>query len=179
MIKLIGESIHEFAKELWPLNRSITGEGVRQTLELVKAHIPKLKVHEVKSGTKAFDWSVPKEWLVKDAWIRTPSGKKICDFKQNNLHIIGYSQAVHGYFSLEDLQKRLYSLPEKPQAIPYVTSYYEDRWGFCISEEQRNSLEEGNYEVFIDSEHFDGKLNYGELLLPGKSKKEIFHVGSS
>jgi aminopeptidase-like protein len=171
---LIGESIHEFAKELWPLNRSITGEGVRQTLEFVRKHIPELRVNEVKTGTKAFDWVVPREWLVKDAWIKTPDGKKICDFKKNNLHILGYSLPVHGFFSLEELQKNLYSLPEQPNAIPYVTSYYEERWGFCIRDDQRSCLEDGEYEVFIDAEHFDGILSYGELILKGRSSKEIF-----
>lgn len=170
----LGEEIHEFARELWPINRSITGEGVRKTLDLIKAHVPSLTINEVQTGYEAFDWIVPKEWRIDSAWIIDPQGKKLCNFLENNLHVVGYSVPVHKKISLEELQKHLYSLPELPDAIPYVTSYYQDRWGFCISQAQRDLLNDGIYEVFIDSKKFDGFLNYGEVVLPGDSNDEVF-----
>ena len=127
-----GEELLGFAKDLWPINRSLTGAGVRQTFDRIKEHLPALKVHEIPSGTKAFDWEVPKEWRIQDAWIKTPQGNKICDFQQHNLHLVGYSTPFHGKVNLNQLQNHLYSLPEQPKAIPYVTSYYKERWGFCI-----------------------------------------------
>lgn len=170
----LGEQIHEFACELWPINRSITGEGVRKTLELIKTHIPSLTINHVQTGYKAFDWTVPEEWRIHAAWIIDPQGKKICNFSENNLHVVGYSIPIHKQISLQELQDHLHSLPELPDAIPYVTSYYQDRWGFCISHAERNLLGEGTYEVFIDSTKFDGFLSYGELVLPGDSKEEVF-----
>jgi aminopeptidase-like protein len=128
----------------------------------------------VSSGTKVFDWIVPKEWRVNQAYIITPQGKKICDFSVNNLHLVGYSKPFRGKMKLEELQKYLYSLPAQPNAIPYTTSYYEERWGFCLTQEQRDSLNDGEYEVVIDSELFTGNLNYGELILQGQSNKEVF-----
>jgi len=128
----------------------------------------------VQSGTKVFDWVVPKEWHVKDAYITTPSGARICDFSKNNLHLVGYSIPYRGKISLEELQGHLHSLPTHPNAIPYVTSYYKSRWGFCITQEQRDLLEEGDYEIVIDSRLFFGELNYGELVIPGKTEEEIF-----
>ena len=171
---MIGDEIHSFAKELWPINRSLTGEGIRQTLAKIKTHIPELAVHCVPSGTDVFDWKVPQEWHVNDAYIMTPSGKKICDFKQNNLHLVGYSIPIRTKLSLADLQNHLYSLPEQPDAIPYITSYYKERWGFCISHDERQKLEDGVYEIVVDSKLFDGALNYGEVILQGQSDKEIF-----
>ena len=171
---MIGKEIYNLAKSLWPINRSLTGEGIRETLLEIKEHIPDLNIHEVKSGTKAFDWTVPKEWKINDAWIKDPEGKKICAFKDNNLHIVGYSVPFHGKLSLSELQERLFSLPEQPNAVPYITSYYKEDWGFCIKDSERQDLKNGNYEIFIDSELFDGSLTYGELLLKGKEKKEIF-----
>ena len=171
---MIGDDIHQFAKELWPINRSITGEGVRNTLKKISNHIPNLVVHSVKSGTQVFDWQIPEEWEVKEAYIITPSGKKICDFSKNNLHIVGYSAPFEGIISLENLKKHLYTLPDQPKAIPYITSYYKKRWGFCISMEEFMKLEDGDYKVKIDSNFFNGNLNYGELIIPGKSDKEIF-----
>ena len=170
----VGKEIHNLAKELWPLNRSITGEGVRKTLTVLQSFIPELKIFEVPIGTQVFDWQIPKEWLIKDAFIITPSGQKICEFKKNNLYVVGYSTPVHEKINLSQLQNHLYSLPSQPEAIPYVTSYYEARWGFCISQDEREKLEEGEYEVYIDSEIFDGSLTYAELLIPGQSKEEIF-----
>lgn len=170
----IEEKIYLLAKNLWPINRSITGEGVRKTLSKIKEVIPELKIFEIKSGTKVFDWTVPKEWKINDAYIITPKGKKICSFKKNNLHLVGYSIPVHEKISLSELQKHLHSLPDQPSAIPYVTSYYKKRWGFCITQKQRDQLKKGQYEVFIDSELINGSLTYGELIIKGKLKKEVF-----
>ena len=171
---MIGEEIYNFASELWPINRSITGEGTRKTLKKIKEHLPDLKIHNIPSGTKAFDWIVPKEWNVIEAFIITPSGKKICDFNVNNLHLLGYSIPFKGDITLEELKEHLYTLPDQRDAIPYVTSYYEERWGFCISFNQYELLEDGIYKVVIDSELVEGCLNYGELIIPGKSNKEVF-----
>lgn len=171
---MIGNEIHKFAQKLWPLNRSLTGQGVRDTLAEIKGILPTLEVHSVPSGTSVFDWVVPKEWKVNDAYIVTPSGEKICRFLDNNLHLLGYSIPFKGKLSLTELKEHLYTLPDQPNAIPYITSYYKERWGFCLKHEQFEKLEQGEYEVFIDSELFDGELNYGELLLKGKSEKEIF-----
>ena len=170
----IGINIHNLAKQLWGINRSITGEGVRQTLTAISEHIPNLKIHSVKSGTKVFDWDVPKEWHVNEAYIISPSGERICDFKKNNLHLVGYSTSCNKTLPLSELQNHLYSLPEQPDAIPYITSYYKEHWGFCISEIDRNKLESGDYQVVIDSKLFDGVLNYGELIIKGLTPDEIF-----
>ena len=171
---MIGQKIHSFANELWAFNRSITGEGIRETLSCIKRHFQNFNTRSVSSGTKVFDWTVPDEWHVSEAYIITPSGKKICDFSINNLHLVGYSIPFRGRMKLEELQKHLYSLPEQPNAIPYITSYYEERWGFCLTQEQRNVLADGEYVVVIDSKLFAGQLNYGELILPGESDQEIF-----
>ena len=171
---MLGNQIHQLATELWPINRSVTGEGVRQSLEIIKRQIPDLNIFDIPSGTQVFDWTIPKEWRVKDAYIVTPSGKKICEFKRNNLHLVGYSTPISKKLSLSELQDHLYSLPNKPNAIPYVTSYYKERWGFCLTHEQRELLEDGEYEVYIDSDLFDGSLTYGEIIIKGKSTKEVF-----
>ena len=171
---MIGYEIHNFARQLWKLNRSLTGEGVRETLLRIGNHLPDMVVHSVPSNTKVFDWTVPKEWHVREAYIVAPNGKKICDFSINNLHLVGYSIPFEGNLSLNELKKKLYTLPEQPDAIPYVTSYYEERWGFCLSQNEFDSLEDGDYKIKIDSELFKGKLNYGELIIPGKSEKEVF-----
>jgi len=171
---MIGADIHQFAKELWPINRSITGEGVRDTLGLIKRHLPNLKINSVSSGTSVFDWTVPREWNVKEAYIITPSGEKICDFNENNLHLLGYSTPFEGNVKFADLKEHLYTLPEQPNAIPYITSYYKQRWGFCLSQEQFNDLKEGTYYVKIDTNLFDGVLNFGELIIQGKSSEEVF-----
>jgi aminopeptidase-like protein len=170
----VGKNIYLLAKNLWPINRSITGNGVRKTLSIIKRIIPELNIFEIKSGTKVFDWTIPKEWNVNDAYIITPKGKKICSFKKNNLHLVGYSTPLQKKLNLIELQKHLHSLPNQPDAIPYVTSYYKERWGFCISQKQREKLEDGQYEVYIDSELSNGSLTYGELIIKGQLKKEIF-----
>ena len=171
---MIGNNIHALAQRLWKINRSITGEGVRETLEILKDIIPSLKIHSVPSDTAVFDWTVPNEWKVRDAYIVSPNGEKICRFTDNNLHLIGYSIPFKGKMSLSELKNHLYTLPDQPSAIPYITSYYKNRWGFCLTHEQFESLVDGEYEVYIDSELFPGELNYGELLIRGQSEKEIF-----
>ena len=170
----MGSEIHRLASELWPINRSITGDGNRETLAIIKKHLPALKIFEVPTGTKVFDWTIPNEWRARNAWIKTPTGERICDFSKNNLHLVGYSTPIAETMSLEKLSKHLHSLPDQPTAIPYITSYYKERWGFCISEDQRQTLPEGDYEVFIDSELFEGSLTYGELLVKGSTDREVF-----
>ena len=170
---MIGKEMHMLAEKLFPINRSITGDGVRKTLSIISEHVKNLVVFEVPSGTKVFDWEVPKEWSIVNGYILTPSGKKICDFNKNNLHVMGYSIPVNDSISLEELNKNLYSLPNQPDAIPYVTSYYSERWGFCISHKERELLEEGDYQVKIDSCLFDGNLTYGELIIKGETDREV------
>ena len=170
----IGQTMYNWATDLFPINRSLTGEGVRETLSYFKNIIPELEIKSVPSGYKAFDWTVPEEWAIEEAYIENKKGEKIVDFKVNNLHVVGYSEPVDDWVSLEELNKHLYSLPEQPDTIPYVTSYYKKRWGFCLSENQRKKLEPGNYHVVIKSEFKEGVLNYGEVILPGKSNKEVF-----
>lgn len=170
----IGNYMYSLADELFPICRSITGEGVRQTLRRLQKEVPQITLHEVPSGTQVFDWTIPKEWKIEEAYIEDFDGNRIVDFKDSNLHVIGYSAPVDQIVSLEELDTHLYSLPEHPDWIPYVTSYYKERWGFCITENQRKKLKHGNYHVFIKSELFDGSLTYGELLIPGESDKEIF-----
>jgi aminopeptidase-like protein len=172
-MKKTGTEMYELVKRLFPICRSITGNGVRETLKIIQEYIP-IKIHEVPTGTKVFDWTVPKEWNIKDAYVEDENGKKIIDFKKTNLHVVGYSVPVNKVVSLSELQEHLYSLPEQPQAIPYVISYYQERWGFCIAHKDREKLKEGRYKVFIDSELKDGFLTYGELVIPGKSEKEVF-----
>ena len=171
---MIGKELHKFASELWPLNRSLTGEGVRETLNKISKHLPNLVLKSVPSQTQVFDWTVPQEWAVREAYIITPNGEKICDFSENNLHLLGYSIPFSGKLTLDELKNHLYTSPEQPEAIPFVTSYYKKRWGFSLTQNQFNSLEDGIYKVMIDTKLFDGELNYGELLIHGKSEKEIF-----
>jgi aminopeptidase-like protein len=172
---MTGAEMHLLARRLWPINRSLTGEGVRETLQILKEHLPALEIFEVPSGTQVFDWNAPKEWKVKSAWVRTPDGRKICDFTSNNLHLLGYSTPVNRKMEWSEFDSHLYSLPEQPTAIPYVTSYYSERWGFCLPHQLREALpRQGQYDVFIDSELFDGSLTYAELILPGATDREVF-----
>tara|TARA_Y100001968_G_C19402762_1_gene741949 strand:- start:449 stop:1741 length:1293 start_codon:yes stop_codon:yes gene_type:complete len=166
--------IWNLADRLFPICRSITGQGVRDTLNILSTYLPNLKIYSVKSGYKAFDWTVPHEWNVRSAFIEDRNSNKILDFSQNNLHLVGYSQPVDKFISLNDLQEHLYSLEDQPDAIPYVTSYYKSRWGFCLSHNQRKLLNQDEYRVHIDSDLKPGVLNYGELFIPGKTNKEIF-----
>lgn len=174
----LGLKMHNLAKKLFPINRSITGQGFRTSLEMLNKELLKsgasLSIHSVKSGSKAFDWVVPDEYSVKDAYIITPSGEKICDFKQNNLHLWGYSVGVNEKMSLEELKKHLYTLESLPEAVPYVTSYYKKNWGFSLAYNEFKKLKKGIYRVFIDAKHDEkGVLNYADLLIKGKSKKEV------
>ena len=169
-----GPQIYALAKELWGLNRSITGVGVRATLGIIKRYLSDLSIHGVASGTQVFDWTVPKEWEVEDAYIINPNGDKICSFNKNNLHLVGYSTPIDLVLTLDELKNHLYSLPDQPTAIPYVTSYYRSNWGFCISQDELDKLEEGEYRAVIKSRLFEGVLNYGELIIEGDSKEEIF-----
>lgn len=165
--------MYELLKRLFPIYRSITGDGNRQTLEILKETCPLLKTYEVPSGTKVFDWTIPPEYNIKDAWIKNSKGEKIIDFKENNLHVVGYSTPIHKKVNKQELLECVYTLPEQPDLIPYVTSYYKERYGFCMSENQKNNLIEDVYEIFIDSELKKGSLTYGEILIKGKSKKEV------
>jgi aminopeptidase-like protein len=168
----IGEQLHRFAAELYPTCRSITGDGVRQTLAQINRRIP-VQIAEVPSGTVVFDWTVPREWNIRDAYIKDPAGKKIIDFQRSNLHVLNYSLPVRATLPLSELRKHLFTLPEHPDWIPYRTSYYKDAWGFCLSHDQMLALAEGNYEVCIDSTLEDGHLTYGECYVPGRSADEV------
>lgn len=172
--KTVGQEMWEWAKDLFPVCRSVTGDGVRKTLAYLNSRLGHaMTIHEVPSGTQAFDWTVPREWNVREAWIKNPQGNKIIDLNKCNLHLVGYSIPVDIVLPLEDLQQHLHSLPEQPDAIPYITSYYQERWGFCLSENQRKSLCHGRYHVYIDSSLEEGSLTYGEVIIPGETEQEI------
>lgn len=168
-----GQKMYRLVERLFPICRSITGDGVRETLSILKESLPDLKTYEVPSGTRVFDWVVPKEWKIREAYIENGKGERIIDMKKNNLHVMGYSMPLDKYVNLEELKNFVYVQEDQPDAIPYVTSYYKERSGFCMSRYMRDSLPEDRYHLYIDSELFDGNLTYGELILPGTSKKEI------
>jgi aminopeptidase-like protein len=167
-----GAAMYRVIEELYPICRSITGEGVRETLRRVKRLIP-LELHEVPSGTRVFDWTVPKEWNIRDAYVKDSRGNRVIDFRQSNLHVVSYSRPVTQRMTLAELRKHLYSLPEHPEWIPYRTTYYSDNWAFCVSHRQLDALTEGEYEVCIDSALTDGHLTYGEFVVPGLSEDEV------
>ena len=168
-----GRDLHGFATELYPTCRSITGDGIRRTLASIANRIP-LQTFEVPTGTPVFDWTVPKEWNIRDAYIKAPrSGKRVVDFQRSNLHVVNYSLPIHATMPLSELKPHLFTLPQSPDWIPYRTSYYQEDWGFCLSHNQMLALEDGDYEVCIDSTLESGHLTYGECFLPGRSTDEV------
>ena len=164
--------MYQLITQLYPICRSITGNGFRQTLNILKAYIP-LEVHEVPSGTEVFDWTVPKEWNIRDAYIKDAQGKKVVDFKQCNLHVVSYSTPIKARMSLEELKAHLFTLPDYPDWIPYRTSYYDENWGFCLTHKQLLALQDTEYEVCIDASLEAGHLTYGEYYLPGETANEV------
>lgn len=173
LINFYGKMMIEMAIELYPINRSITGQGVRDTLDLMKKKIP-LKKKFFKTGKKVFDWEIPKEWNIKDAYILDlTTNKKYADFKLNNLHVVGYSEPVNKIVSFNELKEHVYVDKNNKNAIPYVTSYYNRTWGFCLTQNEFNKLKNDKYKVFIDSTYKTGVMDYGETLIKGKLKKEI------
>ncbi len=167
-----GSAMYALCQRLFPICRSITGDGVRETLAILQEHLP-LTIHEVPSGTAVFDWQVPREWNIRSAWIADASGRRIVDFANSNLHVMSYSVPVDRVVDLEELQTHLHSLPEFPERIPYRTSYYDERWGFCLSHHQRETLVAGQYHVHIDSTLAAGSLTYGEYFIPGEQDEEL------
>lgn len=168
----LGHTLYSMVERLYPICRSITGEGVRATLRDIGTQIP-LRIHEVPTGTPVFDWTVPREWNIRDAYVIGPNGDKLIDFKAHNLHVLNYSVPIRAKMSLSELKPHLYSLPDQPDWIPYRTSYYKDNWGFCLTDRQLQSLPEGMYEVCIDSSLEAGSLTYGECVIPGTSSEEV------
>jgi aminopeptidase-like protein len=167
-----GAGMHGLLGELYPICRSITGDGVRQTLARLAREIP-LVQHEVPSGTRAYDWTVPREWNIRDAYVKDAQGRRVIDFRAHNLHVVSYSVPVHRTMTLAELRPHLHSLPDRPDLIPYRTSYYKEDWGFCLPHRELEQLAEGEYEVLIDSTLQDGHLTYGECLLEGESRDEV------
>jgi aminopeptidase-like protein len=168
----LGRQMHRLMVELYPICRSITGNGVRQSLDILRRHLP-LEIHEIPTGTPVFDWTVPKEWNIRDAWLKNPAGEKIVDFRQSNLHVLNYSVPIHRKIPLAELREHLFSIPEQPDLIPYRTSYYREDWGFCLPHRLLESLADGEYEVCIESSLEPGHLTYGEYYLPGHSDDEV------
>ncbi|MGD9754603.1 MAG: DUF4910 domain-containing protein [Acidimicrobiia bacterium] len=169
----MGRELHDWAQELWPICRSLTGPGVRRTLDLLAERLPGLQQVEVPSGTKVLDWTVPDEWTVRDAWIADERGDRLVDFRRHNLHLVGYSTPLDAVLTRDELEPHLYSLPDQPDAIPYVTSYYARRWGFCLTQRQRDGLGPGPFHVVIDSDLGPGSLTYGELVIEGEQPDEV------
>ena len=167
-----GQEMYRLIEELYPICRSITGDGLRTTLRKLRGRIP-LELHEVPSGTQVFDWTVPKEWNIRDAYVKNAKGERVIDFQRSNLHVVNYSVPVHQHMRLSELKEHLFTLPAHPDWIPYRTSYYKESWGFCAAQRQLDALKDEEYEVFIDSSLENGHLTYGELLLRGKAKKKF------
>lgn len=168
----IGDEIYALAGKLYPIARSITGDGVRESLDILAEHIP-LQRREVDTGTPVFDWTVPNEWHIEDAYILTPAGEKIADFKSHNLHVLNYSAPVDKTLNLTELKQHIFTLPDQPDLIPYRTSYYAQNWGFCMSHNQLDALEEGEYRAVIKSRLEPGALSYGEYLHKGERAQEF------
>ena len=168
----VGTEMHRCVADLYPLCRSITGDGLRETLRRVGRILP-LTMHEVPTGTRVFDWIVPSEWNIRDAWVKSSRGERVIDFGRSNLHVVGYSVPVRARMSLAELKPHLHTLPEHPDWIPYRTSYYEAGWGFCLSHRDMVALPEDEYEVCIDASLEPGHLTYGECVLPGSTTDEV------
>lgn len=168
-----GERMHGWARDLFPIPRSLTGQGVRATLDYLETLIPGLQRRSIESGRQVFDWTVPDEWTPREAYIETPEGERICRFSDNPLHLMGYSHPVTAELDLEDLQAHLHSRPDLPDAIPYVTSYYARKWGFCLPHRQREALKPGRYKVVVDTDLKPGRLDYADLVAPGESAREV------
>lgn len=168
----LGRRLHDFCRLLYPIPRSLTGDGVRRTLAAIGERVP-LDIHEVPSGTRVFDWTVPDEWNIRQAWICAPDGRRVVDMSDHALHVVGYSEPVHARMSLDVLQAHLHSISEYPDWIPYRTSYYQPAWGFCLAHRVRERLVPGEYEVYIDATLGPGHLTYGERLIPGELSQEF------
>jgi aminopeptidase-like protein len=169
----VGERMHGWLRDLFPVCRSLTGPGVRQTLDYLGERLPGLTRHSVESGTKVFDWVVPPEWTIRSATLLGPDGTVVADLRDHTLHVMGYSRPVDVELDLEELQPHLHSLPEQPDAIPFVTSYYRESWGFCLTHRQRSALPPGRYRARIDSTLGPGRLDYADLVIPGESRDEV------
>ncbi len=167
-----GQEMHDFMRELYPLCRSLTGEGTKETLRMIGEKVP-LRITSVPSGTDVLGWTIPDEWNPREAYIVTPDGRKIADFSEHNLHLVGCSHAIDSAMSLDELRPHLHSLPEHPDWIPYVTSYYKDDWGFCLRHSELESLQPGEYRVHIDATLEPGHLHYGECIIPGETDKTV------
>lgn len=164
--------MHALAKRMYPLCRSITGDGLRESLAMIADRIP-IEIKSVPSGTQVFDWSIPREWKVRDAWIRDSNGREVVSFGDHNLHLVGYSRPVRKRMLLSELLPHLHGIPHMPDVIPYRTGYHDEGWGFCLAQSVIDQLEDGEYEVCVDTELFDGELNYGELVIPGIGEEEV------
>ena len=171
-LKKEGEELHGIISTLYPICRSITGNGVRRSLKCLQKYI-ELRMVEVPTGTRVFDWEVPKEWNIRDGWIKNSRGEKVVDFQKNNLHVVNYSVGIRRKMPLAELKRHLFTLPEKPDWIPYRTSYYNETWGFCVSQRQSDALEDGDYEVSIEATLGPGHLTYGEFRIPGATNQEV------
>ena len=165
--------MYKWAQDLFPIYRCLTGKGVRETLTYIKNIVPDLTINEINSEEKVFDWVVPEEWELIDAYIENEKGEKILDIQNSNLHVWGYSISVDDYLTLEELKSKIITREDLPDAIPYVTTYYEKKWGFCMSHNQYKNLTNEKYHVVINSRHFKGVLNYGEIIIEGNCKSEI------
>jgi aminopeptidase-like protein len=172
MTKGIGDEIYALIEKLYPINRSITGNGLRESLRLVQKELP-IELHEIPTGTKVLDWNIPKEWNIKKAWIKDSKGEKIIDFAECNLHVVNYSIPISRKMGLDELKKHIHTLEDQPDLIPYRTSYHNEYWGFCMAHNDLMALEDDEYEVLIDSELKNGSLTYGEILIKGESEKEV------
>ncbi|MEU4246127.1 DUF4910 domain-containing protein [Amycolatopsis sp. NPDC026612] len=167
-----GAELHALVERLYPICRSITGDGVRQTMDIIGEHIA-LERHEVPTGTAVLDWTIPQEWNIRDAYVAAPSGERVIDFRESNLHVVGYSVPVNERMPLSELREHLHTLPDQPSWVPYRTSYYAPAWGFCLAQEKLDALPDGEYDVVIDSTLSDGSLTYAEHVVPGRVTDEV------